>query len=104
MLDTPTDSSLTANPPIRVTARCSFCAQRFEGKIAPNGDAMLEDDNGKLCCDDCQCRTCGRGHVTVDEHEECAIAAAERYADSLWDGNFFDEPYAMETYSTELSC
>jgi hypothetical protein len=82
---------------VRVTARCHFCTRRFVAEVAPNADpvtgAMTDDDSGQLCCDDCQCRTCGRGHFTEAEHEDCAVDAAESYADSLWDGDFCDDPF-----------
>lgn len=48
------------------TAKCTFCARKFESPMN-----QCDDNDGRLCCDDCLCAECGRGHVTEDERDEC---------------------------------
>lgn len=49
-----------------VTARCSFCARKFTPATRPDGKLNLgvDDNGGRLCCDECTHDTCWHGHVT----------------------------------------
>lgn len=61
---------------IRATANCSFCGQNFEAlaEVGPVLDGVVCDDgDGKLCCGDCLCVTCGRGHITQADRDECEV-------------------------------
>ena len=61
---------------VAVTAVCAFCAQRFEALA--QGDTALDnvicdDGDGKLCCGECLCAICGRGHITEADRDECEV-------------------------------
>ncbi|NUT90838.1 MAG: hypothetical protein HOY78_02295 [Saccharothrix sp.] len=63
---------------IRFTARCFYCAQSFKvdpGQLFPvtgKADLVCDDNQGRLCCDDCLCAYCGCGHVTQTDADLCA--------------------------------
>lgn len=58
---------------VTVTAVCSFCARPFEafspGPVLDN--VVCDDNDGKLCCGDCLCTYCLRGHLTQADADEC---------------------------------
>lgn len=53
------------------TKFCEFCAEEFIPEMGPDGEPICEDYDGKLCCDDCLCAECGRGHHSAAERDEC---------------------------------
>lgn len=66
---------------IAITAHCMFCAQKFDAYCPDmiGSPVVCDDDDGKLCCPDCLCAYCGRGHATGEDYETCAN---ESYVDS----------------------
>lgn len=62
---------------IRVTAHCSFCGGLFDALDSRDGvvldNVLCDDDSGKLCCGECLCITCKRGHVTEADRDECEV-------------------------------
>lgn len=74
---------------ITVTAHCTYCARSFPvvdakteilGSTGNLGDLIFCDDNdGKLCCYECLCAYCGRGHVTDAEWDECDQFGVDNY-------------------------
>lgn len=70
-----------------ITAHCTFCARKFnaiqdsESYDSRVDRVVCDDMNGKLCCVECLCGYCGRGHATAEDYETCAN---ESYVDDDW--------------------
>lgn len=60
---------------VTITAHCAFCARKFNAVDPVNG-IVCDDTDGVLCCDDCLCSNCGRGHATGADYDHCELGDA----------------------------
>lgn len=77
---------------VTITAKCTYCARKFNATPGLNGRLICEDFAGRLCCPDCYC-PCGYGHPTAEDERICR---SEFFGGNTPDEGYFDATYADE--------